>query len=287
MKVVVTGGGQLAWELAQTLPASIELVRAERSLLDITDAEGCQQLLASEHPDWLINAAAYTAVDDAESDVEGAYAVNGQGAENLARACKLVGARMIQVSTDFVFDGQNSSPYLPNAWPNPQGVYGASKLAGERAVARILPEALIVRTAWLYSVQGSNFVKSMLRLMAEKPTLGVVVDQVGSPTWARGLAQMLWAGVLRKVPGGCYHWTDGGVASWYDFAVAIQDLALELGLLDKRIPIQAIASTAYPTPAVRPAFSVLDKSDTLATFELENRHWRHQLAEMLDALARS
>ncbi|MDQ2078342.1 dTDP-4-dehydrorhamnose reductase [Marinimicrobium sp. ABcell2] len=281
MKVLVTGSGQLAWELSQTVPATIELIEAPRGVLDITDRSACLELLQKHQPNWVVNTAAYTAVDRAEQEREKAFAANEQGAANVAEACKLVDARLVHVSTDFVFDGRSNTPYLPEAPVNPLSVYGSSKLAGERAVASALPSTVIVRTSWLYSSTGANFVKTILRLMAEKPELNVVADQVGSPTWARGLASVLWRGVMNDVAGGRYHWSDAGPTTWYDFAVAIQELALELNILDQSIPVRAIPTSAYPTPAARPAYSVLDTQLTENVFGVEAEGWRSQLKAML------
>lgn len=287
MKVLLTGGGQLAWELVHTVPASLELVEMPRSLLEITDRDACLQRLEEYRPHWVLNTAAYTAVDRAEQERDKAFAVNEQGAANLAQACKAFGARLIHVSTDFVFDGQSNTPYLPDAPVGPISVYGRSKLAGEHAVTQVLAESVIVRTSWLYSSAGNNFVKTMLRLMAEKPELNVVADQTGSPTWARGLADVLWRGVTHNVPGGVYHWSDEGAISWYDFAVTIQEVALELGLLASVIPVNPIPTSAYPTPAGRPAYSVLDTQSTQKTFGVRAQYWREQLVAMLSELKSS
>jgi len=286
VKVVITGkGGQLASELIETAPALVCL-RAYSSIdLDITDRVAVEKIIAAEAPNIVINAAAYTAVDKAESDSETAYLVNEVGARNIAEACKAGGARLLHVSTDFVFDGAKTKPYSTHDTPNPLNVYGASKLAGDKAVVSVLPEAsLIVRTAWVYSAAGNNFVKSMLRLMAEKPELGIVYDQVGTPTWAKGLAQWLWGMAERPEATGVYHWTDAGVASWYDFAVAIQELALEKGLLNSAISILPIRASQYPTPAIRPAFSVIDKASAEEVSGIQTIHWRKQLSAMLDEL---
>ena len=285
MKVLVTGkGGQLAWELEQSLPASYQLTTLGIEELDITDAVAVNKAFATYQPDLLINAAAYTAVDKAETDKALAYAVNETGAKNLAQACKTANCRMLHVSTDFVFDGGKTTPYQTDDVAKPLGVYGASKLAGDLAVQDILPNSVIVRSAWVYSVNANNFVKTMLRLMAEKPQLGVVYDQVGTPTWAAGLALWLWAVAAKPQVSGMYHWTDAGVASWYDFAVAIQELAIDKGMLDKAIPIRPIPASAYPTPAKRPAFSVIDKTSAEAAADIQTIHWRKQLSKMLDQL---
>lgn len=284
MNVLIVGTGQLAWDLIQTAPDTATVRMVGRSDLDITLPDACRSVLTTFKPDVVINAAAYTAVDRAETEREAAFAVNEQGVANLASACEKIAARLFHVSTDFVFDGSANTPYLPSSAANPQSVYGASKLAGEAVLRHRLPDAVIVRTGWLYSRNGGNFVKTMLRLMAEKPELGVIVDQVGTPTWARGLAQLLWVGVMQAVPGGVYHWSDAGVASWYDFAVAIQDIGLELSLLDKTIPIRPIPASEYPTPAQRPAYSVLDKRSTETAFGIECVHWRRQLQTMMQLL---
>jgi dTDP-4-dehydrorhamnose reductase len=286
MKVLVTGkGGQLAWELQQLAPSRFEVVFAGRTEFDITDEQGVFSFIQQHRPDVVINTAAFTAVDQAEIDIEQAFSVNELGIKYLARACGDIGARILHVSTDFVFDGQSTLPYQTDSQTNSINVYGASKLAGEIVLQNILPEAsVIVRTAWVYSVHGNNFVKSMLRLMKEKPQLGIIYDQVGTPTWAKGLAQWLWVMAEKTDVKGIYHWTDAGVASWYDFAVAIQELALEKKLLDKIIPVLPIPATDYPTPAKRPTFSVINKTSAEAVSDLKTVHWRRQLSDMMDGL---
>ncbi|TEW50719.1 dTDP-4-dehydrorhamnose reductase [Psychromonas algicola] len=286
MKVLITGkGGQLAWELERTIPVAYDVLCVGKNELDITDLDAINLFISKEQPDIVINAAAYTAVDKAEEDIEVAYDVNEKGVRYLAEACQKTNARILHVSTDFVFDGSNTTPYQTDAMTNPINVYGASKLAGDNALQNILPErSVIVRTAWVYSVHGNNFVKSMLRLMEDKPQLGIVYDQVGTPTWARGLAAWLWAIVEKPEVKGVYHWTDAGVASWYDFAIAIQELGIEKGLLKKAIPVLPIPSSAYPTPAKRPAFSVIDKTSAEEVSSLNTIHWRKQLSLMMDEL---
>ncbi|WP_165735323.1 dTDP-4-dehydrorhamnose reductase [Pseudoalteromonas sp. C8] len=298
MKVLITGkNGQLGSELQKTCPSNVELICFGSKELDISNVEQVNELLISHSPDIVINAAAYTAVDKAETDVDQAYAVNKQGAANLANVCKHINAKLIHISTDFVFDGTSTLPYTASDTTNPLGVYGASKLAGEQAINEALgSQAIIVRTAWVYSVFGNNFVKTMLRLMSEKEQLGIVGDQVGTPTWAAGLANMLWALVAKTSDNTIneqhgstnnsliLNWTDAGVASWYDFAVAIQELAVEQGLLSKAIPISAIPAASYPTPAKRPAFSVLNKAQAEELSGVKTVHWRAQLRAMLTEL---
>jgi len=285
MKVLITGGnGQLGFELARCAPVSAQLLLTDRDQLDISDCAQVLDLVAEQRPAVIINAAAYTAVDNAESEPEAAQAVNGTGAANLATAAKAHGATLVQVSTDFVFDGSRSTPYAPDATPAPRSVYGATKLAGEQAVLHALgAQALILRTAWVYSSHGHNFVKTILRLAADKPQLGIVADQVGSPTWAGGLARAIWRALDKGVTG-IHHWTDAGVASWYDFAVAIQEEALQLGLLDKQIPILPIRTEDYPVPAARPPYSVLNKHHTWSALDMYADHWRVALRGMLSEL---
>lgn len=286
MKVLITGkGGQLAWELEKLAPQAIEVISVGIDELDITNESLVSEFITSIQPNLVINAAAYTAVDKAEENIATAYAVNELGTKYLANACKIINARILHVSTDFVFDGTTTKPYQTDATPNPINVYGASKLAGDVALQEILPEtSVIVRTAWVYSVNGNNFVKSMLRLMQEKPQLGIICDQVGTPTWARGLAQWLWSVAIKPEISGIYHWTDAGVASWYDFAISVQELGIEKGLLKEAIPVLPIPTSAYPTPAKRPAFSVIDKSSAEKVAGIKTTHWRKQLSAMMDEL---
>lgn len=298
MKVLVTGdGGQLAYELTQTCPDDVQLLSLSSKQLDITDRQAVFARFEVERPDVVINAAAYTAVDKAETEQTLAYAVNEKGVENLALACRKHSVKLVHISTDFVFDGSSTKPYHPADTPNPLNVYGASKLSGELKISEILQQdAVIVRTAWVYSSFGNNFVKTMLRLMAQREQLGVIYDQIGTPTWAKGLAEVSWCladhldkGTLLNAENSpqqplILHWTDAGVASWFDFAVAIQKLAVDKGLLDKAIPIRPISTSAYPSPAKRPAYSVIDKSLTEHITGKLTIHWQAQLTSMLDGL---
>lgn len=286
MRVLIVGkNGQLAWELGRSIPAGWQVCMLGQSELDIRALDQVRDQLAHNKPEVVINCAAYTAVDKAENDSATAYAVNESGARNLALVCAERGARLLHVSTDFVFDGKNHHPYSPEAPANPLSVYGASKHAGEQLVMTLLPESsVVVRTSWVYSANGNNFVKTILRLTKEKPQIGVVADQIGSPTWAKGLADWLWAIAAKPEVSGIFHWSDAGVASWYDFAVAIQELGCAKGLLDKAIPINPIPTAAYPVPACRPKYSVLDKRNAEAASGLKTIHWRQQLSDMLDEL---
>ncbi|MEY2341001.1 dTDP-4-dehydrorhamnose reductase [Acidithiobacillus sp. IBUN Pt1247-S3] len=278
---ILGAGGQLGQELQRRCPAGVSLHAIDRVAADLTQPAQIRAVLERLQPDIIINAAAYTAVDRAESEPELAHAVNAGAPRVLAEWAQGHAARLLQVSTDFVFDGSQGRPYTPADPIAPLGVYGASKAAGEENIRNTLGEtALILRTAWVYSQFGNNFVKTMLRLMAERESLSVVGDQIGTPTWAGGLAAALWRAVEQPEFTGTQHWTDAGVASWYDFAVAIQEEGLQHGLLARQIPIQMIPATAYPTPAQRPACAVLDKTGSYAALGAAP-HWRVQLRQMM------
>ena len=285
MKALIVGrNGQLARELVAMAPQDWQVTALGSGEMDIRDREAVSQSIDELQPELVVNAAAYTAVDRAESEPDLAYAINGHGVAHLAEAVKNVGAKLIHVSTDFVFDGRNSTPYQLKDRTNPVSVYGASKLEGERLAAAFCgPSALIIRTSWLYGAQGQNFVTTMLKLMAEREELRVVADQIGTPTWTGGLADAIYRFAALDASG-IQHWSDAGVASWYDFAVAIQEEALALGMLERAIPVMPIRSEEYPTPARRPAYSVLDKSETWQLLGGPAPHWRVNLRKMLNEL---
>lgn len=284
MKILITGAnGQLGNELRLTAPEDYEIRGVDIDDLDLTDAAAVTAFIAAEAPDVVINAAAYTAVDKAEDDEAAAYAVNRDAVANLANAIREGHSRLLHVSTDYVFDGHGHSPYKPDDATNPLGVYGKTKLAGEQRAREILPDrSVIVRTAWLYSPHGNNFLKTMLRLMGERDSLGVVADQIGSPTSATTLAKALWSFAAKPELTGVYHWTDAGVASWYDFAMAIREGGTVIGLLPETAAnVKPVTTADYPTKAVRPAYSVLDKSSAWQDAELEPTHWRDELFRVI------
>jgi dTDP-4-dehydrorhamnose reductase len=278
LNVLITGAnGQLGQALQSSAPSGYKITALDRRHLDITNDTDVNELVGSLRPDWVINAAAYTAVDRAEAEPDLAFAVNGKAPGYLAEALARTGGRLLHISTDFVFDGQASTPYPPEATPNPINVYGASKWAGEKAVQDRLGEsALIIRTAWVYDGINRNFVTTMLRLMAEHEEVRVVADQVGTPTATRTLAAALWQGLAQEWQG-IYHVTDAGVASWYDFAVAIQHYGRKLGLLERSIPVIPITTAEFPTAARRPAYSVLDKALTWRRLNSLPYHWEDSL----------
>lgn len=286
MKALVLGcNGQLGQALATNVPDESKYVGYDLPDLDITNSGAMQKVCCDIRPTVIINAAAYTAVDQAESEIEIATAVNVEGPRNVAAAARNIGARLIHVSTDFVFDGRASAPYKPDAATNPLSTYGRSKREGELAVLDAGGDrTVVVRTAWLYSKTGGNFVKTMLRLMGEREELSVVTDQIGTPTWADSLATAVWGFAGAAEASGIFHWTDGGETSWHDFAVAIQEEGLSLGLLNKAIPIRPISTEEYPTAARRPRYSVLDCSETCAVLSLQLIPWRVNLRRMLQGL---
>lgn len=286
MKVLVTGGesGQLQWELKRTKPPGVDIVNADGQRLDITDAGAVAESINQYQPDCIINAAAYTAVDKAEQEREQAFAVNQTGVQNLCDAALTGGSRLIHVSTDFVFGQSDGTPFSEEGETDPASVYGESKLAGEQAVRNTLPDTgLVVRTAWVYSSFGNNFVKTMLRLMRERDEIGVIADQVGSPTWANGLARALWRACEIK-SFGMMQWTGAGVASWYDFAEAVQTEALALGLLGDPIKINPLRTDQYPTPARRPSYSVMEITRSCEQLNLKPVHWQAELKLMMSEL---
>jgi dTDP-4-dehydrorhamnose reductase len=284
--LLVGASGQVGRACALTVPPGVELRAPSRAELDLADAARIQASIDDFAPHVVINAAAYTAVDKAESEREAARLGNTEGPGHLARA--LAGhadARLIHLSTDFVFDGSASVPYGVDAEPRPLGVYGATKLGGELLVRAALGDrATIVRTAWVYSSTGRNFVRTMLGLMSSGP-VRVVADQVGTPTAARPLADVLWRlATGGGGAGGILHWTDAGVASWYDFAVAIAEEGVAAGLLAGPVDVTPIASRDFPTAARRPSYSVLDKSATIAAVGATPLHWRARLREVMGEL---
>jgi len=292
--IILTGaGGQLGQTLQavwsqQELASDFDLLAYSSAELDITNAENISHCLQNHTVEAIINAAAYTAVDaaEAEENQAQAYAVNERGPELLAQWAAEHQARLIHVSTDFVFDGARNEPYAEGDPTAPLGVYGASKFAGEKAVARVLGDAgLIIRASWLYSPFGGNFVKTMLRLMTERDELNIVDDQLGSPTSTFSLSELVLSAVQSPTASGIYHWCDGASISWYEFAVTIRDLALELGLLTREIRLNPIPTKDYPTPARRPAYSVLNATKVQRELNIEQQNWQENLYKVLQHLA--
>jgi dTDP-4-dehydrorhamnose reductase len=267
----------------------IKKVAAERAVEDIyfpaedeaniLDVEGIKRSFDKYKPAFVVNCAAYTAVDKAEEDIATARKVNKDGAANLARACKEFNATLVHVSTDFVFEGVSPYPLTETDAANPVNVYGLTKLEGEQVITEILPEHFTLRTSWLYSEFGNNFVKTMLRLGAERDQLNIIADQVGTPTYAIDLAGCILDIIASGSDQyGIYHYSNEGVTSWYDFAVAIFDIS---NTTVKALPIR---TSQYPTPAIRPTYSVMDKAKVKSTFNIEIPYWRHSLEECIRRL---
>jgi dTDP-4-dehydrorhamnose reductase len=286
-KVLLIGAkGQVGQELQVTLPYLGEVISIGREELDLTNSEKIGQLIREIHPDYLVNAAAYTAVDKAETEPELAYAINATAPKIMAESAEKIQAKFLHISTDYVFDGRKNTPYLETDLTNPLGVYGQSKLRGEEEIKTVNSQAIILRTAWVYGSYGkSNFVKTMLRLGKEREELKVVVDQVGSPTWAKDIATAI-THLLINVdnPAGIYNFTNSGVASWFDLTKAIFEEAKISGIPLKIQRVIPITTAEYPTPAVRPAYSVLSGQKISQQLGYIPPYWRDSLKAMLNQL---
>lgn len=279
MKILVTGStGQLGSELKELIQAypQYDFVFMDRALMPLDNTERVLEILESEHPDFIINAGAYTAVDKAESEVDLADLVNHQCVRVLGEWCEENESHLIHISTDYVFDGSSSSPLNEEALTAPINVYGATKRKGEEALKNAHPDAIIIRTSWVYSSYGNNFVKTMCRLMQERESLGVVSDQIGTPTYAADLAKVIIQMISSNIwKGGLYHYSNEGEISWYDFASKIKEIK------GFGCEVNAIDSSAFPTPARRPAYSLLDKSKIKKEYDINIPNWDESLKIML------
>ena len=288
MKVLLTGAaGQLGQALIASTPKGIELICTSRKDLDLADQQACKNAVLRHKPDWVLNAGAFTSVDQAESQASLAQAVNAGAPKAFATALRRQGGRMLQLSTDFVFNGAQGSPYSVEQERNPLGVYGASKAAGEEAVQELLGEqgqGFVLRTSWVVGPVGRNFALTMLRQHRERAEIAVVADQVGCTTSTLNLAQACWQTLQiaddRDVPA-VMHWSDAGAASWYDVAVAVGQIGADLGLIDTPAEVQPITTPDYPTPAERPSYSLLDCTATRAALDLKGEHWQQALTAVL------
>ncbi|MAR07778.1 MAG: dTDP-4-dehydrorhamnose reductase [Cyanobium sp. NAT70] len=291
MKVLLTGAaGQLGQALVAAAPPNVELIATSRSELDLADAMACRNSVRQHRPDWVLNAGAYTAVDQAEREPELALAVNAGAPKAFADALRDSGGQMLQLSTDFVFDGSQGSPYRVDQARNPLGVYGVTKAKGEDAIEQTLGSegtAVILRTSWVIGPVGRNFALTMLRLHRDREELGVVADQVGCPTSTLTLATACWRILDQKARTDLppvLHWSDAGAASWYDVSVAVGELGQELGLVKQPALVQPIATADYPTPAQRPAYSLLDCVNSRIALGLSGQHWRSSLRQILQVI---
>ncbi|MBX4137154.1 dTDP-4-dehydrorhamnose reductase [Pseudomonas sp. S5F11] len=285
LKILITGQhGQVSQALQQRLPPLGELIVLGREQLDLTNVDQIRQQVRAHRPDLIINAAAHTAVDQAESEPEVAFAINAIAPGILAEEAKALGAPLIHYSTDYVFDGSKPAPYTETDTPNPLGVYGQSKLAGEQAIAAVGGEHLILRTSWVYSNHGKNFLLTMQRLLQEKPQMRIVADQIGAPTWAGTIADSTRALIEHWQAGaagawGVYHLTAQGETSWFGFAEAIGEHLRTTGKACSEL--EPIPSSAYPTPAKRPLNSRLDCSLLQQQWHVAQPHWLDALRECL------
>ena len=278
MRALLFGAeGQLGRALSVTAPATVEVVGLGRQDCDLQDRSAIVRAIERYRPRVIINSAAYNAVDRAETDEAAAHAVNASAVAAMVEALEYSMGKLVHVSSDYVFDGQASRAYAPDAARMPQSAYGRSKAAGEDALRS---DDLLVRTSWLYATGHRNFVSTMLHLMRTVGEVKVVEDQIGAPTWATSLAQTIWA-LVAKDAGGRYHHRDAGVASWYDFAVAIAEEAFAIGMLAEMPRVVPIQTSEYPTPAKRPRFSLLDCTATRSLLLEEPVHWRANLRRML------
>ncbi|GBE76487.1 dTDP-6-deoxy-L-mannose-dehydrogenase [Microcystis aeruginosa NIES-87] len=286
-KVLLIGAkGQVGQELQVTLPQLGEVISIGREELDLTNSEKIGQLIREIHPDYLVNASAYTAVDKAETEPDLAYSINATAPKIMAEAAEKIQAKFLHISTDYVFDGRKNTPYLETDLTNPLGVYGQSKLRGEEEIKTVNSQAIILRTAWVYGSYGkSNFVKTMLRLGKEREELKVVVDQVGSPTWSKDIAAAITQLLINvDNPPGIYNFTNSGVASWFDLTKAIFEEAKISGIPLKIQRVIPITTAEYPTPAVRPAYSVLSSQKISQQLGYIPPYWRDSLKAMLNQL---
>lgn len=281
-KILVTGAnGQLGKELKQleSRYPQFDFIFVSREDMPIHHFEMVRHYFNVYHPQYLVNCAAYTAVDRAQQEPDRAFQVNGEATGVLAAVCKEHHTRFIHISTDYVFDGTATEPYTEDSPTNPQSVYGASKLEGEKQAMALNPDSMIIRTSWVYAEFGKNFVKTMLKLMSERESIGVVNDQTGSPTYAADLAEAILDIIAsQEWHPGIYHYSNEGVITWYDFAVAIRDLS------GSQCQVNPIPTSAYPTPAKRPAYSVLDKTRIRQTFGLSIKDWKESLQKCLERL---
>jgi dTDP-4-dehydrorhamnose reductase len=287
LRILITGGsGQVGHCLKAQLEGCAELSVPDSSALNIADRHSVRQAVETFRPDYIINAAAYTAVDKAEGDTGRAFAVNRDGARHLAEAAEAAGAAMLHISTDYVFDGAGGAPYDEAAPTAPQNIYGASKLAGEQAVLAACRRAVVMRTSWVFGAHGQNFVKTMLRLGRERDSLGIVADQYGAPTAAADIAAALITIVRRHTPeqlaerAGIYHYCGSPYASWFEFAETIFAEAAAQGVLAKIPTVKPIATADYPTPAKRPADSRLDCGKIRTVFGIGPCDWHFALSDL-------
>lgn len=286
--ILVTGkDGQLGYELMQLqeqFSSQFDFLFTGRNEIDLSNAKVIEDFILQHKPQYIINCAAYTAVDKAESEKELAYAINTTAPATMAKVCSEIGCKLIHISTDYVFDGEKKVPYLPTDAINPLNVYGASKAEGEKLVAENSNDTIIIRTSWVYSSHGKNFVKTMLKLMSDRPEINVVADQIGCPTYAADLAEAIMkivSSVSKANATTIYHYSNTGNISWFQFAEAIKEIG------NKTCIVNPIPSSAYPTPAKRSSYSVMDTTAITNDFNVVIKDWRKSLEKCISILANS
>ena len=287
MKVLLTGAtGQVGLEIIKTQPASVEIIQPNRNQLNLSDYDSCKKIVKETKPDWIINCGAYTAVDAAENDIEICTRINSYAPKAFTEAINETNGKLLQLSTDFVFDGEQNSPYKDNHEKNPLCHYGKSKALGEELIknnVNNIKNSIILRTSWVISPRGRNFILTMLKMHSEKDSINVVSDQIGSPTSAHDLSKVCWKIInykTKKLPF-ILHWSDAGVASWFDVAVAVGEIAEELNIIRKKAIVNPIYTIDYPTPARRPKYSILDTRKTSNLLRVIPNHWRRNLKNIL------
>ena len=292
MKVLITGcDGQLGKALIQTAPSHVELLVTNKNSLDITNPQSCKDFILFNKPDWIINAAAYTSVDRAEEEVEKAFLVNSKAPKLISEIIASYGGKMLHISTDFVFNGRKSTPYLPSDPVDPLSIYGKSKAQGESFVLKNI-NTFVLRTSWVYSDIGNNFLLTMMKLHKLKEgksePLNVVYDQIGTPTNVYGLSRACWGllqtdySIIKR--SNIYHWSDLGVASWYDFAIAIGEIAAQKGLIKRPACVKPISYIDYNRNALCPSYSVLESNLIRNSVKLSSVHWQQALSDLVDRL---
>ena len=288
MKVLLTGGsGQVGQEIIKSNPKGVEIISPSRNNLDLSDYIECKRIVKDHKPDWIINCGAYTQVDDAEKNILLSKKINGYAPAAFVEAINEINTNLLHISTDFVFDGNQNFPYKENQIRNPLSQYGSSKALGEELIEKKINDiekATILRTSWVISPIGKNFILTMLKLHSEKEVIKVVSDQIGCPTSAGELAKVCWRIIelkkKEKLPF-IFHWSDAGVASWFDIAVAVGELAKELGINKKEAIVLPINTSEYPTPAQRPKYSLLNTKNTSNLLKIKPIHWRKNLRDIL------
>lgn len=288
MRILLTGGsGQVGQEILNFKPKDVQIISPRRNKLDLSDYRACKKIVKDNKPDWIINCGAYTSVDGAEKDIELSSKINSFAPQAFAESINEINGNLLHLSTDYVFNGEQNFPYEVHQEKNPISQYGKSKALGEELIAKNIKNienATILRTSWVISPRGKNFIQTMLKLHSEKEYIKVVSDQIGSPTSARELSKVCWKIVQLKKKNTLpfiLQWSDAGIASWFDIAVAVGDIGLELGILKKKAYVYPICSDEYPTPAKRPKYSLLDTSKTSKYLKIQANHWRENLVNIL------